>query len=97
MKHLPHCPIKSLTGINEVSRSSAFLLAGSTVSAHALLSPQQTCSPGTYGVNLGVGPRRLVEPSGQLAAVKELAFLGLDGAKFGAGVAADCTIGVCSN
>lgn len=63
----------------------------------SLLSPQQTCSPGLYGVDLGVGPRRLVEPSGQLAAVKELAFLGLDGAKFGAGVAADCTIGVCSN
>jgi hypothetical protein len=63
----------------------------------SLLSPQQTCSPGTYGVNLGIGPRRLAEPSGQLAAVKELAFLGLDGAKFGAGVAADCTIGVCSN
>jgi hypothetical protein len=63
----------------------------------SLLSPQQTCPPGLYGVDLGVGPRRLVESSGQLAAVKELAFLRLDGAKFGAGVATDRTIGVCGN
>jgi hypothetical protein len=61
----------------------------------SLLSPQQTCTSRVYGVDLGVGPRCLAEPRGQLAAVEEFAFLGLDGAKFGAGVAADRAIGVC--
>ena len=61
----------------------------------SLLSSQQTCAPRLYSVDLGVGPRRLVEPRGQLAAVEELAFLGLDGAEFGARVATDRAIGVC--
>lgn len=61
----------------------------------SLQSPQQTCTPRLYGVDFGVGPRCLVEPCGQFAAVEELAFLRLDGAEFSAGVAADRAIGVC--
>ena len=58
-------------------------------------SPEQTRTPGLYGVDLSLCPGRPPEPRGQFAAIKEFAFLGLDGAQFGAGVAADCTVGVC--
>ena len=62
----------------------------------SLLSPQQTCTPRLYSIDLGIGPWSLAEPRRQFATVEELAFLRLDGAEFSTGVPADRAIGVCN-